>query len=175
VSAENPTLIYREGEFSWIRCEGKGSFLNSPVLKKWVDGEIDHGVTHVIVDLGACSGMDSTFMGTLAGMAMRLMKLPDGVLQIAEPGEKNKKSLEGLGLDVLMQIDPGNTSWSDRIDEIREKLTPYDTAQAEAPGASYVLEAHKKLCEADDRNAEKFGTVLDFLEAEVKAKLKTEK
>ena len=34
----------------------------------------------------------------------------------------------------------------------------------------HVLDAHRKLCEADNRNTEKFGTVLDYLEAEVKTK-----
>ena len=175
MSAENLILIYRGSEFSWIRCEGKGSFLNSPVLKKWADGEIDQGVTRVVVDLNACTGMDSTFMGTLAGLAMRLMKLPDGNLLIAEPGDKNTKSLEGLGLDVLMQIDPVDAFWVGQIEEIRAKLKPYDAGSSKAPSASYVLEAHQKLCEVDERNTEKFGTVLDFLEAEVKAKQETKK
>jgi len=175
VSAENLILTYRDNEFSWIRCEGKGSFLSSPALKKWADGEIDHGALRVVVDLNACSGMDSTFMGTLAGLAMRLMKKPGGVLQIAEPGEKNQKSLEGLGLDSLMQIDPDDAFWSGKIDEVRAKLKPQDLTTSKAPSASYVLDAHQKLCEADEKNTEKFGTVLDFLEAEVKAKLENEK
>jgi len=125
----------------------------------------------VVVDLGGCSGMDSTFMGTLAGLAMRLMKVPDGKLLIADPGEKNQKSLEGLGLDSLMEINPDDAFWKGEIDEIRKKLKPQEDDISRKPvGASYVLEAHKKLCEADEKNAEKFGTVLDFLEAEVKAK-----
>lgn len=170
MSAENAILIYRESEFSWIRCEGKGTFVSSSTLKKWVDGEIDCGVLCVVVDLEACTGMDSTFMGTLAGLAMRLMKRPGGKLQIAAPGEKNQKSLEGLGLDVLMQIDPPDAEWLGQMDGIRAKLTPFEKVSSKTSDAPHVLEAHKKLCEADERNAEKFGTVLEFLEAEVKAK-----
>lgn len=170
VSAEISILTYRESEFSWIRCEGKGSFLNSPALKKWADGEIDNGVNCLVVDLVACTGMDSTFMGTLAGLSMRLMKKPGGELQIAEPGEKNRKSLEGLGLDSLMRIEPDQAVWLARIGEIREKLEPYNGVRSKPANAPEVLEAHQKLCEVDERNLEKFGTVLDFLEAEVKAK-----
>jgi anti-sigma B factor antagonist len=175
VSAENLILTYRESEFSWIRCEGKGSFLNSPVLKKWADGEIDDGVSCVVVDLIACTGMDSTFMGTLAGLAMRLMKVPDGALHIAESGERNRSSLEGLGLDALMAIEPVDAVWRGKVDYVRSNLKPYDLSQGKAADAPQVLDAHKKLCEADDRNAEKFGTVLEFLEAEVNAKNNSEK
>ena len=124
----------------------------------------------MVVDLKACTGMDSTFMGTLAGLAMRLMKRSDGVLQIAEPGERNRKSLEDLGLDVLMQIEPVDATWFGEIEAIRAKLKPYEMVQNKAADAPQVLEAHQKLCEADERNAEKFETVLDFLEAEVNAK-----
>lgn len=172
VSTENSILTCRESEFSWIRCEGKGSFLNSPALKKWADGEIDSGVLELVVDLAACTGMDSTFMGTLAGMAMRLMKIPGGRLEIAQPGEKNRQSLEGLGLDALMSIDPTQATWLGRIEEVRAKLSPYQANKSQAASAPEVLEAHQLLCEADERNQEKFGTVLDFLEAEVKAKSK---
>jgi len=174
VSAENSISIYRESEFSWIRCEGKGSFFNSPALKKWADAEIDDGVICLVVDLAACTGMDSTFMGTLAGLAMRLMKCPGGALQIAEPGERNKKSLVDLGLGVLMQIDPSDALWRDQTEEIRAKLKPYSHARIKTTSAPHILEAHQKLVEADDRNSEKFGTVLDFLEAEVKAKKGTD-
>lgn len=170
MSAENSILTCRESEFSWIRCEGKGSFLNSPALKKWADDEIDHGVKDVVVDLAACTGMDSTFMGTLAGLAMRLMKSPGGHLQIAEPGEKNRKSLEDLGLDALMMIEPNEAVWLASMEQVRRRVKPYEAESNKPANAPEVLEAHKKLCEADERNNEKFGTVLDFLEAEVKAK-----
>lgn len=170
MSAENSIFTSRESEFSWIRCEGKGSFFNSPALKKWADAEIDRGVSCLVIDLMACTGMDSTFMGTLAGLAMRLLKLSNGELQIAEPGNKNKRSLEDLGLGALMRIEPADAVWIGQVEEIRKKLKPYDLAGSKAAEAPQVLEAHQKLCEADQRNAEKFGTVLDFLEAEVKAK-----
>jgi len=175
VSAENLISTYRESEFSWIRCEGKGSFLNSAALKEWADGEIDNGVSCVVVDLSECSGMDSTFMGTLAGLAMRLMKVPDGTLQIAASGAKNRSSLEGLGLDSLIAIEPQRAVWRGKTDHVRANLKPYDHSQGKAAEAPDVLEAHKKLCAADDRNKEKFGTVLEFLEAEVNAKNNAEK
>jgi len=109
-------------------------------------------------------------MGTMAGLAMRLMKFPNGSLHVAEPGAKNKASLEGLGLDSLMEIAPENAVWADEIADTRAKLIVCEAQPKKEEQAPHVLEAHQKLCEADERNSEKFGTVLDFLEAEVKAK-----
>lgn len=170
MSKDNSISASHESEFSWIRCDGKGSFLNSPMLKDWCEREIANGVTCIVVDLEGCKGMDSTFMGTMAGLAMRLMKLPEGKLQVAEPGERNRKSLEDLGLDVLMQIDPKDACWRSKISDVRSNLETCEVMQGKVDQAPHVLEAHKKLCEADENNTRKFGTVLDFLEAEVKAK-----
>ena len=170
MSEEYSISAYRETEFSWIRCEGKGSFINSPVFKDWCEREIVAGVTCIVVDLEACKVMDSTFMGTMAGLAMRLMKVPGGKLQVAEPSERSRKSLEDLGLDVLMEIDPQDSSWRDSIEGIREKLVVCKADEEKIGLGIHVLDAHRKLCEADKRNIEKFGTVLDYLEAEVKAK-----
>ncbi|MCP5536230.1 MAG: STAS domain-containing protein [Akkermansiaceae bacterium] len=140
------------------------------MLKEWCEREINNGAICIVVDLAACKGMDSTFMGTMAGLAMRLMKIPDGRLQVAEPGERNRKSLEDLGLDVLMQIDPIDASWRGKMEDVRAKLETCEMLQEKIDHAPHVLEAHQQLCEADSSNTQKFGTVLDFLEAEVKAK-----
>lgn len=143
------------------------------MLKDWCEREIENGATCIVIDLESCKGMDSTFMGTMAGLAMKLMKLPDGKLQVAEPGDRNRKSLEDLGLDVLMQIDPEDASWRSLLTDIRSRLETCEMGREKIGQGAHVLNAHKKLCEADERNTRKFGTLLDYLEAEVKAKEST--
>ena len=170
MSEESSISAYHQNEFSWIRCAGKGNFLNSPLLKEWCEREIENGATCLVIDLEDCHGMDSTFMGTMAGLAIKLMKVPDGKLQIADPGDRNRQSLQDLGLDVMMQIDPIDTCWRGLVSDIRSKLTVCQPGQEKINQGTHVLDAHRKLCEADARNTQKFGTLLDYLEAEVKAK-----
>ncbi len=170
MSEDNSILALHGDGFSWIRCEGKGTFVNSPRLKDWGEREIENGVSSLVIDLQECKGMDSTFMGTMAGLAMKLAKVPGGRLQVVEPGERNRKSLEGLGLGVLMDIDPETPAWSGNVSDIRSGLEPCRNLKGKVEQATHVLEAHQKLVEADGENLSKFGTVLDFLEAEVKAK-----
>src|SRR5438477_9901980 len=48
--------------------------------------------------------MDSTFMGTMAGLALRLKELGQGHLRVVHCGERSRQLLSGLGLDQLFQI-----------------------------------------------------------------------
>lgn len=172
VTADSPILVGVFDGFSWIRFEGKGSFMNSPVLKAFGDSRIAAGETCLVVDLAACTGMDSTFMGTLAGMAARLSTLKGGGLQIAEPGERNRRSLEDLGLDFLMEIDPPDAVWRGGVDTIRGELHEPQVPGAigRAQRAKHVLEAHQALAGINDANAKGFAGVVSQLEREVMEK-----
>lgn len=126
-----------------------------------------------MIDLESCTGMDSTFMGTMAGIAMRLAKHPNGVLQVTGASDKSRTSLEDLGLSMLLEIEPADAIWQDQISQIRESLTePTETVKVDS--TQHVLDAHKLLCEADDSNDEKFSTVLDVLEAELENRAQKE-
>lgn len=159
-----PIKVGKFEGFSWIRCEGKGSFLNSPAVKEFGESRIKRGETCLVVDLKACTGMDSTFMGTLAGLASRISD-EKGVLQIAEPGERNSNSLEDLGLDFLMDIDPAEAAWKDVAEKARDMLKPKVagmTAGTELH-TRHILEAHEILSDANEGNREKFSGVVDML------------
>jgi hypothetical protein len=143
--------------------------MNSPRLKDWADAQLSSGLKHIVVDLEICTGMDSTFMGTMAGIAMRLAKTDGGLLEIASANEKNSRSLEDLGLSALMLINPPSPSWSGDEEAIRESLVELGVAGS-TDNTQHVFDAHQTLVDADDSNTEKFSTVLDCLEAELRAR-----
>lgn len=128
----------------------------------------------LVVDLGECSGMDSTFMGTLAGMAARLSAQDRGVLQIADPGERNRRSLEDLGLDFLMEIDPPTAIWRGKTEAIRKQLKSPQAngALGQIQRTRHVLEAHQNLSELNEKNAHEFSGVVDMLGNELSGKEK---
>jgi len=148
--------------YVWVQVKGKGSFAGSPQLKDYVERRITEGERRFVVDLAGCPAMDSTFMGTLAGVAMRLGRVSGERLQLNGVNERNRQSLEDLGLDVLIEINPGDTDWKDQVEEVRGHLEPLHE-ESEAVDATHVLEAHRRLCEANERNYRKFATVLDVL------------
>ncbi len=143
-------------------------------MKTFGDERISAGERCLVVDLGACTGMDSTFMGTLAGMAARLSTQDGGVLQIAATGPRNRRSLEDLGLDFLMEIDPPAPPWQSQIDEIREglKLPQKVVPPGQVQRTMHVLEAHQVLAETNENNARVFSNVVTMLESELAEKQK---
>ena len=146
--------------------------MNSPAVKAFGDARIADGETCVVVDLGGCTGMDSTFMGTLAGMAARVSAVDGGVLQIADAGDRNRRSLEDLGLDFLMEIDPPGSNWGSHLEIIREKLQAPPPADriGDLERTRLVLEAHQTLSDVNGQNAETFKNVVNLMEREVEAK-----
>ncbi|HLB32626.1 MAG TPA: STAS domain-containing protein [Chthoniobacterales bacterium] len=88
----------------WIRIVGRGSFKSSIDLKEWIQPIIEQRSYNYIIDLVDCEQMDSTFMGTLAGIAQRLRAKKQGVLKVINANEVNRELMESLGLDQLFSI-----------------------------------------------------------------------
>jgi anti-sigma B factor antagonist len=144
-----------------VKVEGRGTFQNSPGLKEFVKQMIQRGYREFVVDLKDCELMDSTFMGTLAGAALRLREIGQGSLEVTHANERNNGLLTGLGLDQLFKVSEGGPS--------SPVLRNSQLVEAPAPAASeesqkeVVLQAHEALAAADESNAMKFRDVLEFL------------
>lgn len=148
----------------WVRVDGKGSFLNSTGLKDFAKEMINRGYREFIVDLRSCPVMDSTFMGTLAGIALRLREIGQGQLRVVNLNERNRDLLANLGLDQLFTIDGLRTSDA-AVETAQQPLTPAKvdkTTQAQT-----MLEAHEACVEANPENAAKFKDVLEYLKQDL--------
>src|SRR5260221_3003444 len=86
----------------WVRVEGNGSYTNSMALRDFAKEMIHRGAREFIVDLCNCPVMDSTFMGTLAGISLWLGELGEGCLSVVNRNERNAGSLGSLGVDKLL-------------------------------------------------------------------------
>ncbi len=165
MSIPSSILVGTTNKIVWIKVEGKGSFLNSAGVKEFAKEMVNRGHREFIVDLRNCPVMDSTFMGTLAMIALRLREIGQGSLHVVNLNERNHDLLTNLGLDQLFSMDacgvkergPGRaaTPFTPR--------PPRDhSAQAET-----MLEAHEALVEADPENLTKFKDVLDYLKQDL--------
>ena len=170
---ETDSIAVGEVEGSkWVLIQGKGNFMSSPRLKEYVEGCLESKeCLEVVIDLETCPAMDSTFMGTLAGLAGRLMER-EGKLTVVGLSERNRESLVDLGLDAILEMEEenGKSPWSNDLESIRDSLKTWDGTAGGAAAAEEVLEAHRKLCEVDERNHKKFEAVLDVLEKESSAR-----
>lgn len=164
------SLTYHEfDDCLWIRCTSRGSFVNSPALKTVSEKYMARGGRNVVVDMEICPGVDSTFMGTLAGLARKAMA-NNGAIQIATPTPRTRAAMESLGLDMLLDIDPPTAPWQEDIAERRAQLAQGNAREAssgqmdELERTRHVLDAHNTLRAMNHKNNETFGYVCETLE-----------
>ena len=157
-----PILTGHLESIVWIRPEGRGTFLESPFIGNFVDAAFEAGHRDFVVDLEACSGMDSTFMGMLAGLGISFRRKQAGQLTVVGTSDKTKASLVELGLHHLSRIEPAKGAWIGRLEEFRSDLIPL-TSEESGDKESYILKCHENLCEAEASNVDRFKTVLEML------------
>ena len=162
---QSSILVGVNGPAVWVRVEGKGNFLNSGSLKEFAQEMVNRGYREFIIDLEHCAMMDSTFMGTMAAVALRLRELGQGHLHVVHAGERSRDLLSGLGLDQIFDIH-ANGSLAPECEKVKENA--HDRATAEKrERAETMLEAHEALCRAAPENISRFKDVLDYLKQDL--------
>jgi anti-sigma B factor antagonist len=152
-----------------IRVQGKGSFQNSAGVKRFAKAMINRGFRDFVVDLAECPVMDSTFMGTLTGIAFRLRELGHGGLHVIKANERNTSLLEGLGLDQILSLENGRGDAAARL--LDSELCATDELPAEPADKRAAIEtmiaAHQALVDADSQNLCKFKDVIEYLKQDL--------
>jgi len=152
----------------WVRVEGKGSFLNSSGLKEFAREMINRGYREFVIDLANCPVMDSTFMGTMAGIALHLREIGQGSLRVIHLNDRNSDLLSNLGLDQLFVIGTSGLPVPNAGDAQTQPIEASGNAGADrAEQAQTMLEAHEALVEAAPENLTKFKDVLDYLKQDL--------
>jgi anti-sigma B factor antagonist len=146
--------------------EGKGNFLNSGSLKEFAQEMINRGYREFVIDLEHCAMMDSTFMGTMAAVALRLRELGQGHLHIIHCGNRSWELLSGLGLDQIFDI-RANGATAPSCETIGEHARTEGADESKKQQAETMLQAHEALCEAAPENLSRFKDVLDYLKQDL--------
>lgn len=144
--------------------EGKGSFQNSSGLKEFAKEMIQRGNREFVVDLKDCAVMDSTFMGTLAGIALKLRELGQGQLRVVNLNERNADLLCGLGLDQILVMGAGSAKEPLTTESLEPAAEDSGEKQEQTQA---MLEAHEALVKANPENIAKFKDVLEFLKQDL--------
>jgi anti-anti-sigma factor len=153
------------GSAVWVKVEGKGNFLNSGNLKDFAREMVNRGYREFVVDLENCIMMDSTFMGTMAGVALRLRELGHGHLHVVHAGQRSRELLTGLGLDQIFSIH-ANGAAAPECEALEPPAAAEPAVQKEAQ-AQQMLDAHEALCEAAPENLSRFKDVLEYLKQDL--------
>ncbi len=149
-----------------VRVEGRASFQNSASLRDFMSEMRRQGRTRFVMDFKACTSMDSTFLGVLAGAALDLRKTGGGSLVLCRVGERNLELIQNLGLHRLLTVDAGACETCAGAAPAPVALAPQGKLN-ELENARLVLAAHENLVAADEANRAKFQDVLSFLKGRV--------
>lgn len=153
-----------DGDKVFIRVTGRGSFKISSTLKQFI-AEITskQRISVIVLDLSECIGMDSTFMGVLAGLSGRL-KQKGLMLELINLSEKNAALLATLGVDQV--IAHYSHSHGHALPEVpTQSLPTVESTKKEL--AETALQAHETLVDLNKENRPRFKRVIEYLKADV--------
>jgi anti-sigma B factor antagonist len=148
---------------AFVRVHGRGTFKIAPGLKQFGMAAMEKGCNRLLVEMGDCLGMDSTFMGVMAGLAVCLKK-KDGELVLFHVSEKNVLLVKVLGLGHLVRVEQG---------EVSDPIMPTGTRVLEVGEdkdaiTKTMITAHEMLVKVSPDNIVKFKDVLAFLKEDLK-------
>ena len=151
------------GKYSII-VRGRANFEYAVPLRNIA--KMTGNIEGIAIDLGSCAAMDSSFMGVLSMLALRMIREKKGAVELFNAGENLQSLLKELGILKLFALKSGQLSGG-TPPESSTGATLLATAQT-------VSEAHKALVEADSANEKKFSAVIQYADADVERLSKNE-
>ena len=152
-------LISNNGGVFQIKVSGRANFEYAVPLRNIAKGTGE--IKGIAINLENCAAMDSSFMGVLSMLALRLRKQNTAV-ELYNAGDNLQNLLRELGILKLFSLKQGSCAA-----EGTQGFAAENNASA-LTTAQTVSEAHKALVEADSGNEKKFGTVIEYADADVK-------
>lgn len=144
----------------FLKISGRANFTLSVDFKAAVNGLHGKGFCQYVMDLTDCLIMDSTFVGVLAGLSLKLVQVANGgkpaSIQLLNPNPRVADLLDNLGIVHLFKIVKGATPAAE--------YTPATSAPPSRIDISKTsLEAHETLMQVNPANVPKFKDVTKFL------------
>jgi anti-anti-sigma factor len=150
-----------------VKLEGRANFASSVDFKRLVNELHEAGKEKFVIDLSACQIMDSTFLGMLAGLGMRLSSedLPpaERPIELLNPSERVADLIDNLGVTNLFHVVHG-----DSPDDVQYAAAAEGEKPTKLDLSRNCLEAHEILMDLNPDNVAKFKDVAKFFAEEVR-------
>lgn len=167
---EDRVWVAMESPRAFVRVVGRATFKVGGALKQFGAAALEAGCRTVALDMGACTGMDSTFMGVLAGLALRLRK-EKGEMVLMHLNPRTRGLVATLGLDQIVTAHEAGALPA-ALQELSDRshgLTVLEpTGETKQATARTMLEAHENLVKVDPANQPRFKDVLTFLREDLR-------
>lgn len=164
MNQQTARILVLVGErFACVKIIGRANFHSSIDFRTLIHELRQKGYEYFVLDLAECTLMDSTFLGVIAGLGLKLgagQKDPcSSGIELLNPNPRVIGLLENLGVLHLFKVSQG-------LAPAAEQGTAVEAPRSEPSKADLTracLEAHRTLMEINPANIAKFKEVTQFL------------
>lgn len=140
----------------YVRVVGLGNFNNAGPMREFCEKTFADGVRNVIIDLADCTGLDSTFMGTLMGFmnfeTSKLETTAPVTVTVVNATPPTLRAMTSLGLPKILHV---KSDWVEfptcQLERLREGW------QDRRRRTLLIRDAHLALAKVDRENEARFG------------------
>jgi len=156
-------LVLAGEKFACIKIIGRANFSSSIDFRTLVNELLQKGYTYFVLELSECLLMDSTFLGVLAGLGLKMSSARNKetvpAIELLNPNVRITELLENVGVLHLFKLTEGCLALPAEA-EIHAHA-PVNHSKEEVTRA--CLEAHQTLMQLNPQNIARFKDVAQFL------------
>jgi anti-sigma B factor antagonist len=168
---EDKVWVALHEDMAFVRVQGRASFKVSTALKRFGSVAVDARCKAMLFDMSQCVGLDSTFMGVLAGIATRLNEENGGRMILVNMSPRTRGLVATLGLDhVVSAYETGATpeQYAGALAQSQRMSVLEVGSESMRATAETMLMAHEELTHLSPDNLPRFKDVLAFLREDLK-------
>ncbi len=148
--------VHDSPERSLVRVSEKASYLNCNPIREFFANRLSAGQLNFVVDFEECKSLDSTFLGILVRLAIKVR--PEGSLSLINLRDRNLETVKNLGIHKIANVSSHCVKSFEELTSIK-----METEDDEA-STQMIYEAHKALMDLNEKNQKLFCDVIKFLE-----------
>lgn len=158
-------LVAVQATFALIKVSGRATFKQAPSLKRFCMNALEHGCRDIVFDMAECQGMDSTFMGVLAGIAIHPGESGDMHVVVMNLSPRTHSMLATLGLERVLECHEKDEPLPELKRHLAEvlHLDGLEEDGDRSLSLTTMLQAHQHLVDIDPQNMARFRDVLTYL------------
>ncbi len=144
---------------AFVKVLNKASYLNCEPLRNFFEEQGKKGQKRYVIDFDDCSSMDSTFLGILVSVALKIRSAADeGSISLLNLRGRNLETVCNLGIHQIANVS------SDEIkDEVQLENLAIKSSHSNA-NSDTIYKAHKALMNLNEKNLKVFSDVVSYLE-----------
>jgi anti-sigma B factor antagonist len=140
----------------FIRVSDKASYLNCSPVRDFILNRLESGKTSFVVDFEQCKSIDSTFLGILVSLAIKVKS--SGSLTLLNLRDRNLETVRNLGIHKIAIVS------TESFGELDETVSIDESGAETKASTRLIYEAHKSLMDLNQKNQKLFCDVVKFLE-----------